>query len=358
MKTAKRLLLLGIISGLLASCSSMSFADAFASKYGIELETSGSSSISSSTLSSYSKQSPTKTSSINKNSDEYVGYTIDSITFRNSGTAQLVIEGSNDYLNYGEYIRFAFGIKRVRDPLLPIETGFVEEFVEGKENPTSGDLKYSVYIRNEGHFSLTIPLTTSVCFSEAGCYEFYFGPTNKYEKLNLSSSICTFYPFMYENRRIELVNGGFRVGEKTPVFFDSAFFETGPNNTTYLLIGGGLNVPASEFQNYDPFVRFVQLGTGHMSYQLDDIPGYVERIIRFTKGYFKINISSLPADYNYLTEFNCFSKTPSNFILEDTIQPQDKVITNGGNIYKLMSRPYYHDMENFYGCLGVIIESV
>lgn len=357
MKTTKRLLLLSVIGGLLASCSNMSFTEAFASKYGIELQTGGSSSISSSTLSSYSKQFPSRSSSSQKDSKDLVGYKIDSVNFRILGTVQLIVEGTNDLINDGQYCRFALGIKAVRDPLLPIETVFEEKFVQGAEHPSDIDYKYSSYIRG-GRFSVTINLTMSDCFKNSGCYEFYFGPSDKYEKLNLGSSEATFYPFMYENRRIELINGGFRVGEKTPVFFDSAFFETGPNNTTYLLIGGGLNVPASEFQNYDPFVRFTQLGKGYRSYQLDDIPGYVERIIRFTKGYFKINISSLPANYNYLTEFNCFSKTPSNFILEDTIQPQEKAITNGGNIYKLMSRPYYHDMENFYGSLGVIIESV
>lgn len=239
-------------------------------------------------------------------------------------------------------------------------------FIVGSETPAAEDYKYAPTVKADGSFEVKVDVSEMTL--TAGAYSVYAGPTGFYK--DVTATLRGQSNGSAEGSQIggtKAKSNGYKLyfrddvnaliaDELPPVELVEAFYEAGTGDDagkTYVLIGGELGCTEAEFKAYTPFVQFQNTSTWSNT-RLDNQPGKVELVVRGTKGYVKVDVSTL-APGNYNTHLNIKANTQADCKMDATLDTKETPFYNDGKDWAVYSNPVATQQAEFWGNLGLVI---
>ena len=292
------------------------------------------------------------------------------------GKAYVVVTGTQKNYTDTSTIKFAFGLQHKSVQNVDTST----DWVVGSETPADADYKYSPTFGDNGALTVKFELNAIEGLTK-GAYAVYAGIKGGYQDI---TELLGGDP----NQGQENHYGGTKAGDTAhklkfylrgdisaliaddlpPVTLAEARVEKGEDDHPYIYIGGELGVTSEEFLAYKPYVNFQNNGTSgaigggagqawsntRMDVSNGEETGLVTVVIDGTKGYVKVDISSLNAG-GYNTHLNFTAKTQADAKMDAALDTTASPVTIGTKTYAVFADPTASDGTRYWGNLALII---
>ena len=292
--------------------------------------------------------------------------------------AYVVVTGTQKNYTDTSTIKFAFGLQHKSVQNVDTST----DWAVGSETPADADYKYAPTFGENGALTVKFELDSLTGITK-GAYAIYAGIKGAYT--DLTSSLGG-----DPNQGEENHYTGGKVADTThklkyylrsdvsaliaddlpPVTLSEARVEKGEDDHPYVYIGGDLGVTTEEFLAYKPYVNFQNNGSAgaigggagqawsntRMDVANNQETGLVTVIIDGTKGYVKIDVSSL-GNGGYNTHLNFTAKTAADAKMDAAINTVDTPVTIGAHTYAFFADPTASssDGSKYWGNLALIV---
>ncbi|MCF0112586.1 MAG: hypothetical protein HUJ60_01240 [Bacilli bacterium] len=246
-------------------------------------------------------------------------------------------------------MKMAFGL---------VSTGSDATYIMGSATPAAADYKYAPTV-TDGNFELKVDVS-GVTFA-GGTYTIMVGTVGKYAASTITQSSGTMGSGKAKVNgyriyiRADL--GALAADQLPPVSLTEAYVEAGTGDDAgkvFIYIGGELGITAAEFEAKDPFMQFQEVGGSWTTTRMDQIEGAVSCVTNGTKGYVKIDITSL-GEKNYNTHLNINEKTQADCKMENNLNTKDTPVIVGAKAYAVYCNTAGTGQDEFWGNLALII---
>ena len=292
--------------------------------------------------------------------------------------AYVVVTGTHKNYTDTSTIKFAFGLQHKSVNNVDTST----DWAVGSESPADADYKYAPTFGENGALTVKFELDSLTGITK-GAYAIYAGIKGAYT--DLTSSLGG-----DPNQGEENHYTGGKVADTThklkyylrsdvsaliaddlpPVSLSEARVEKGEDDHPYVYIGGDLGVTTEEFLAYKPYVNFQNNGSQgaigggagqawsntRMDVASGEETGLVTVVVDGTKGYVKIDVSSL-GNGGYNTHLNFTAKTQADAKMDAAINTVDTPVTIGAHTYAFFADPTASsgDGSKYWGNLALIV---
>lgn len=292
--------------------------------------------------------------------------------------AYVVVTGTHKNYTDTSTIKFAFGLQHKSVNNVDTST----DWAVGSESPADADYKYAPTFGENGALTVKFELDSLTGITK-GAYAIYAGIKGAYT--DLTSSLGG-----DPNQGEENHYTGGKVADTThklkyylrsdvsaliaddlpPVSLSEARVEKGEDDHPYVYIGGELGVTTEEFLAFKPYVNFQNNGSQgaigggagqawsntRMDVASGEETGLVTVVVDGTKGYVKIDVSSL-GNGGYNTHLNFTAKTQADAKMDAAINTVDTPVTIGAHTYAFFADPTASsgDGSKYWGNLALIV---
>ena len=292
--------------------------------------------------------------------------------------AYVVVTGTHKNYTDTSTIKFAFGLQHKSVNNVDTST----DWAVGSESPADADYKYAPTFGENGALTVKFELDSLTGITK-GAYAIYAGIKGAYT--DLTSSLGG-----DPNQGEENHYTGGKVADTThklkyylrsdvsaliaddlpPVSLSEARVEKGEDDHPYVYIGGDLGVTTEEFLAFKPYVNFQNNGSQgaigggagqawsntRMDVASGEETGLVTVVVDGTKGYVKIDVSSL-GNGGYNTHLNFTAKTQADAKMDAAINTVDTPVTIGAHTYAFFADPTASsgDGSKYWGNLALIV---